>query len=130
MPTNNLLALKKTVFSLALCWTVLILVLCLVRFGELPKVKVAGADKYVHFAFHFVFTVLWGYYLQLKNQSTALTQMVKILALSILYGIAIEFLQETLTTTRHADIFDVLANTAGATTALLLFGLRHKIQKQ
>lgn len=129
MPINNLLVLKKTVFGLALCWTVLIAFLCLIKFGKLPAVPVNGADKYVHFAFHFVFTLLWGHYVWMKNNTAELKLIVKVMVVSILYGILIEFLQETLTTTRHADIYDVLANTTGATTALGFFLLLKKLKQ-
>lgn len=40
--------------------------------------------------------------------------------LSVLFGIGIEMLQEFFTTTRHADIYDVLANTTGAILAVLI----------
>jgi VanZ family protein len=128
MLTNNLLVLKKTIFSLALCWTVLIAVLCLVKFGKLPTFHVSGADKYVHFTFHFVFTLLWGYYVWIKKNKAELKSIVKVFIVSLLYGILIEFLQETLTTTRHADIYDVMANATGATTALGLFLLLKKLK--
>jgi VanZ family protein len=129
MLTNNLLVLKKSFFSLALCWTVLIAFLCLVKFGKLPAIRVTGADKYVHFTFHFVFTLLWGYYIWIKNNATELKPIVKVLVVSLLYGILIEFLQETLTTTRHADIYDVIANATGATTALGFFVLLKKLKQ-
>ena len=47
--------------------------------------------------------------------------IVKIIVISLIYGIVIEFLQEECTTTRHADVFDVLANFAGAIMALGIF---------
>jgi len=117
---------KKTIFGLAVCWTALIGVLCLMKFGELPTVHVSGVDKYVHFTFHFVFTMLWGYYLWLKQDKTDLKLIVKVLLISLSYGILIEFLQETCTTTRHADIFDVLANLTGTAAALFFFILYKK----
>lgn len=46
--------------------------------------------------------------------------MLKLVGASILYGMLIEVLQETLTTTRHADIMDVLANFCGAALALII----------
>jgi VanZ family protein len=46
--------------------------------------------------------------------------------LSILYGIVIEILQETTTTTRNADILDVLANFTGTLSALAVFILLKK----
>nr|WP_294774246.1 VanZ family protein [uncultured Flavobacterium sp.] len=113
--------LKKSILSLAIGWTFLIAVLCLYRFGDLPKIKVSGIDKYVHFTFHFVFTLLWGYYVWLQPYRFALKKLFIIVLISLCYGILIEFLQEIFTQTRHADIMDVLANFTGAMTALLLF---------
>jgi VanZ family protein len=58
--------------------------------------------------------------------------ILKVVLLSLAYGIVIEILQETTTTTRHADIFDVMANLTGATTAFVVFvvykkTMHHKI---
>ena len=121
MHTNNLLVLKKTTFSLAVVWTVLIAVLCLVKFGSLPSLGVSGADKYVHITFHFGFVLLWGFYFWQKQNEILISKIIRLVIISIFYGILIEFLQETCTTTRHADLFDVLANLTGATIALLVF---------
>ena len=123
MLTDNSSVLKKTIFSLAIGWTVLIAVLCLVKFTDLPTFGVSGADKYVHFTFHFVFTMLWGFYYWLKLNEREITKIVHVVIISLCYGILIEILQETCTTTRHADIFDVMANLTGATSALVLFVL-------
>ncbi|QBZ96819.1 hypothetical protein GS03_00301 [Flavobacterium sangjuense] len=117
------MVLKKATFSLAVGWTLLIAVLCLVKFTDLPSIGVSEADKYVHFTFHFVFTMLWGYYFWLKLNEIALTKIVYVAISSLCYGILIEFLQEKFTTTRHADVFDVLANFSGAVVALVLFVL-------
>lgn len=120
--------LKKTILSLAIGWTFLIAVLCLVKFGDLPKIKVSGFDKYGHFFFHFVFTLLWGYYISMKQQ-LSFKNLLSIVTVSLFYGILIEFLQETCTQTRHADILDVLANFTGAVTAMLVFVFLIKIKK-
>ena len=128
MHTNNSLVLKKATFSLAVGWTLLIAVLCLVKFTDLPSIGVSGADKYVHFTLHFVFTMLWGYYLWLKLNEIALTKIMLVVTSSLCYGILIEILQETLTTTRRADIFDVVANFSGAVVALLLFILIKRLK--
>jgi VanZ family protein len=128
MHTNNSLVLKKATFSLAVGWTLLIAVLCLVKFTDLPSIGVSGADKYVHFTLHFVFTMLWGYYLWLKLNEIALTKIIFVVTSSLCYGILIEILQETLTKTRRADIFDVVANFSGALVALLLFILIKRLK--
>lgn len=112
--------LKNTTLSLAIGWTFLILVLCLVKFNKLPSVQVSGVDKYVHFTFHFTFTLLWGFYNRLCLGQWVLKSCLIIVCLSIGYGILIEILQETFTQTRKADIMDVAANAAGAIVAFLV----------
>jgi VanZ family protein len=121
--------LKKTTLSLAIGWTFLILVLCLVSFNNMPTVKVPGADKYGHFTFHFVFTLLWSYYFWLKQNQIVFRKLISIVLASLGYGILIEFLQETFTTTRQADSLDVLANCCGAVTAFVVFVLIKKKKK-
>jgi VanZ family protein len=123
MLTNNLSVLKNAIFSLAISWTILIAVLCLVKFTDLPSFGVSGADKYVHFTFHFVFTMLWGFYLWLKLNEIKIFKIGRVVFLSFCYGILIEIFQEIYTKTRHADIFDVVANATGALAALVFFVL-------
>lgn len=115
--------LKKATLGLAVGWTLLIAVLCLVKFTNLPSIGVSGADKYVHFTLHFVFTMLWGYYFWLKLNEIVMAKIVFVIISSLCYGILIEFLQEKFTQTRHADVFDVLANFSGALVASVLFVL-------
>ncbi len=121
--------LKKIVLSLAIGWAFLIAFLCLVRFGDLIKIRVSGIDKYVHFAFHFVFTMLWGYYSWLRHYELPFRNLFNIFAISLSYGVLIEILQETCTKTRHAEASDVLANFIGAMTALLVFWVLKKVKK-
>ena len=130
MLTNNLSVLKNAIFSLAIGWTILIAVLCLVKFTDLPSVGVSGADKFVHFTFHFVFTILWGFYSWAKLNDITISKIGRVVILSFCYGILIEIFQEIYTKTRHADIFDVLANGTGALVALVFFVLikRQKLQ--
>ena len=130
MLTDNSLVLKNTLLGLAIGWTVLIAVLCLFKFTNLPSFGVSGADKYVHFTLHFVFTMLWGLYAWKKQNEMRLNKIAIIIVISICYGILIEILQETCTTTRHADIFDVLANGTGAIIALIVFVLIKKRKLQ
>ena len=70
--------------------------------------------------------MLWGVYAWRKKDEMRLYKIAVIIVISSCYGILIEVLQETCTTTRHADIFDVLANLSGATIALLIFVLIKK----
>jgi VanZ family protein len=112
---------NKFLLGIASGWTTLIGILCLVKSGDLPSLHLPGADKYVHFTFHFIFTLLWATYASQNQEDHKIKNSLKVVGFSLLYGILIEFLQEIFTTTRHADILDVLANLTGALTAFLVF---------
>lgn len=113
--------LKKFWLTTACAWTILIALLCLVSFNDLPKVSVGNIDKYVHAAFHFIFTVLWYMYLRTAGSKAGNAQILfKIVAGSVVYGVAIEFAQAAFTKSRQADATDALANFCGALIACLL----------
>ena len=91
----------------------------------MPRVEVPGKDKTAHFLFYFVLTLLWNFALQKKYKNRALKYII-VFAL-IFYGIVIEILQGFLTKNREADIYDVMANSAGALVALIfIFWLKNK----
>jgi len=114
------LAHKNLYLSVAILWTLGIAIACLVSFNDLPGIKIiGGTDKYVHFILHFGFTGLWFLHFR-KESGNRRKTLIKVVACSFLYGIAIEIAQESFTTTRHADIFDVIANTSGAIAAMLM----------
>lgn len=100
-------------------WTLAIGVACLITLSGLPKVKVENADKAVHFAMHFGFALLWLLYLRTKNEAKATVLILNVLLASLAYGTAIELAQQMLTTTRMADVYDVLANSLGAVAGSL-----------
>jgi len=107
---------------LAELWTLLIAVLCLESSKKLPSLGIKSADKYVHFTFHFVFTILWFTYFFKKESEikTSLNKLlVKVFLASLLYGISIEIAQSLFTETRKADVLDVMANATGAIFAVL-----------
>jgi len=79
------------------------------------------ADKIVHFFLYFFLTVFWLLaYPQLWHKK------LRFILIVILWGIAIEFLQEYFIPTRSGDIFDALANTLGGIVGMSLF---HRINK-
>jgi VanZ family protein len=112
--------LKRVFFWVALFWTGIIAFFCLVQLNNVPFKSVSNIDKLVHVFFHFVFTLLWFLFFK-KHLSSIndLKPLVISFLLSFVFGISIEILQELFTTTRHADVFDVLANLLGATFATL-----------
>lgn len=91
----------------------------------MPKVDLPGNDKTIHFLFYFVLTLLWYVALKRKYKNRLLKFL--IVGVSIIYGIIIEILQGVLTQNRQADVYDALANSAGAFLALLvIFWLNSK----
>ena len=119
MTIKNLLASNKNAIWIALLWTFLILYLSLKNTVNAPKFSFPNADKVVHFTFYFVFVILWYRYLLLRKKVVPKTKMALIF-LSIIFGIAIEFAQGNLTTTRHADIWDVVANSTGTLVGIFV----------
>ena len=118
---KNLLAHKYFYLWLAEFWTLVIAFLCMVSFKKLPSIGISGADKYVHFTFHFVFTLLWFLYFNTKNKNESTVKLLfKVFLASLFYGIIIEISQSLFTTTRQGDIFDVFANASGSIVAVII----------
>lgn len=115
--------LKKVYLALATCWTIFVLVLCLVSFDAISSHDIQGADKYVHALFHFVFTLLWFLYFRMERSSKGDVKiLLKVVIMSLVFGVAIEIFQGLFTNTRQADPKDVAANFTGAfVAAALLF---------
>ena len=116
---------RKFLF-LAITWTVFVAVASLVSFNSVPKVKVVGSDKVVHFLFYLVFVIFWS--LAKKQSYFKINYSLLIVVIAIVFGIIIEILQGVLTKTRQADFYDVVANSLGAIVGCLgLFCVKNKI---
>ena len=113
------MVLKKIYLSAALIWTSSILLLCLEPASDLPKVEINNVDKLVHFAFHFLFIILWYLYLNSNTKITNYKAPVILFFVSLVFGIIIELSQQAFTTSRKGDILDVISNVSGAFSALI-----------
>tara|TARA_R110002167_G_scaffold58974_7_gene167003 strand:+ start:540 stop:899 length:360 start_codon:yes stop_codon:yes gene_type:complete len=83
---------------------------------EMPSISIRNFDKVVHFVFYCVATLLCCLYIRERTEGNAnfkKTMVLTVLAM-IIYGIIIEVLQSEWTTTRDGNLYDALANTAGA----------------
>jgi VanZ family protein len=104
----SLKPLRYPRFWLALWWLAVIVtvVVCLVPAADLPETP-PGGDKVQHFLAYFV---LMASAVQLYAGQRSLLRV----ALGLLVmGIAIEFAQAALTTTRAADLWDAVADLLG-----------------
>ena len=117
---------ERNFLWLAITWTVFITVASLVSFSSVPKVKIIGNDKIVHFLFYLIFVILWG--LTKKQSYFKIKYDLLIVLIAIVYGIIIEVLQGVLTVTRQADFYDALANSLGAFLGFVcLYCMKNKI---
>ncbi|RDI52172.1 VanZ family protein [Flavobacterium glaciei] len=130
--TKNLLVPKQVYFFAALLWTGIIAFFCLVQLNNVPLKEVSNLDKLVHVFFHFVLIVLCFLFFQkYTNAVNSVKCIITSFLFSVLFGIGIEIAQELFTTTRHADVYDVLANIFGAilgVAVIILFDLKTKIR--
>jgi VanZ family protein len=121
---------KQLYFWIAVFWTIIVTFLCLTPSSNIPEVSILYLDKLIHIFFHFVFTTLWVLFFKVKMQSpNNYKPFFYSFVLSVFFGITIEILQEVLTTTRTADVFDVLANITGASLAIVVMILYFKNKK-
>jgi VanZ family protein len=109
---------EHKLLALAITFTIGITIASLASLSNMPRVEVPGKDKTVHFLFYFVLTLLWNFALQKKYKNWALKYIIVFVV--IIYGIVIEVLQGVLTKNREADIYDVIANSAGTLVALIV----------
>lgn len=98
--------------------------------SSLPQVSTfyfIKADTLVHFLMFTVLTFLLivGFRKQYSYHRLHHFAIRYALLVATGYGILIEVLQHTLTTTRHAEPLDLLANTAGCVFGLLIFKWIH-----
>lgn len=125
---------KQLYFWAVIVWSVIIAFFCLAKFNNVPLGNVTNLDKVVHAFFYFVLTTFS--FLFLKSRTTnvnSIKPFVFSFLFSVFFGIGIEIAQRVFTETRQADIFDVLANTSGATLSIMLivfFNLINKAKKK
>lgn len=122
--------MRNKYFWAALFWTIVITVCCLISLKTFENTAdVEKGDKYVHFIFYFIFTILWYFFIKRKWGNTAKTRFI-VFMLGFLFGLFIEACQGLLTVDRSADIHDIFANTSGSAGAILILWLADKFSKK
>lgn len=112
--------IKKNILSV--CFSVIIVFLSLTgskTFGETDFFKVPYLDKIAHFGMYFVFMsiILFEHRKSINNHRQILITAI----IPFLFGIIMELLQLTITSSRSADMADILFNSAGVTASLSLW---------
>ena len=108
--------------TLSIAWALLILVLCLMPGKDLPTVNILNFDKLAHFSIYLLLALMlyYGWKKQDSFLSLHSNTIIKILLITSIYGFVVEILQELLTSDRHFDIFDALANAIGGMAGSLM----------
>ena len=115
--------LSKYNFIAALCWTIVIFILCSTPGRFIPTtswLELLSFDKLVHASIFFGLSCLWLVYVYYHYQLTSVSISLTIL-LCIAYGGSIEIMQATLFSQRSGDWLDFIANSFGCFMGLLFF---------
>ena len=119
--------LKKLTLLAAIFYAIALATVSLMTLRNLPEVKLSFADKIFHFLAYSLFTILrylaFSFSLNLKEKKAILNAVI----LAVSFGMILEVLQGTVTTTRAFDVYDAFANTLGALIASLIIWLKHKL---
>ncbi|MFD0989309.1 VanZ family protein [Mariniflexile jejuense] len=116
--------LKKILFLLSILYTIALAIVCLIKINKLPDIGISNADKIYHCLSYIILSLLWYNTLlhtfKLKSQQALRYAS----GFSIIFGIVIEVLQGALTTSRAADVNDVVANSVGVLFTILVVSLK------
>jgi len=111
---------KDNTIAVAIVITISIVYLSLVKVSGLkPIVSIKHLDKYEHALAYFGLMLSWLFVFEKFNKKRIFRFLI-VLAV-FLFGMLMELLQQMLTTSRQADVYDVFANTSGIIIAYLVY---------
>lgn len=84
-----------------------------------PFLRIPHFDKMVHFGMFFVLCILL--FRPIKHHTPNFYFWTPVVAL--LFAVALEFLQQKITASRHSDVYDLFANAAGLAFATIFYRL-------
>jgi len=117
-------------YKFSILWAVIMLIGCTMKV-DLPhdedqmKFHIPHADKIVHFGIFFILAALIG----LEKKFVSLSDKIKIVIISTLYGIMIEIIQYFIPW-RGFDYYDMLADFCGAVVGAMLCSFLKKRTKK
>ncbi len=106
-------------------WIIVIFILSSISgnaLDKVPKINIPHFDKIVHFAMYSILQYLFILKFSKTSCKLKLTSFLLITGIfSVTYSISMEFAQAYLFEKRSGDIFDVLANTTGIITVIIVY---------
>lgn len=111
---------KNNIFSILV--SILILYLSLANastFEDIGFFDIPYLDKFTHFGLYFFFMSV----IILEHRKSFLNtrQIIIVALIPVFFGALMELMQSGFTTTRKADILDIMFNTAGTATAVCIW---------
>lgn len=100
---------------LTILWALFVLIMCLMPMGNIGESSLffPGFDKLVHCGFFFVFVVFAENGLIRQNKNFVYTRVLITAVIAIIFGGAIELLQQYVFIWRDGDWADLFADTVG-----------------
>ena len=89
------------------------------KLGGINDITLPNKDKYGHFVFYFIFTLLWYAYLNLSSTINSKRARLISVFFAFAYGACIEVSQGLFTNGREADVMDIVFNTLGSIAAAI-----------
>ncbi len=113
-------------FLPGIAWFFFVLILLLIPGSEFPEtdnwLKKIYFDKWVHAGLFGILSFLFMYPFRLRKNPGSI--MIIVVILTSLWGLATEFLQESLVKGRSFELMDWAADTAGSIIAAIIFNMR------
>lgn len=109
---------KKQARLVAILWTLLVFIVCLLPSKDIPEIDVPLIDKWVHFLLFGLFAFLW----LCSKPSPSPTFLLFIFAISVLFGWFVESLQRAFPSLgRSYELMDIVADAIGGLLGTLAF---------
>ncbi len=116
---NRYRLLRIVIPPVFVLWTITMLALTLLPGDAIPSVSLFSYDKVGHFGMFGGWTFFLGLYIIVYRENVEINLYLLAMA-GILFGASIEVLQYLLPTNRTASWGDIVANTLGCITAILV----------
>ena len=118
--------LERSAYLISFFITGLVVYLSLASFSDL-NIELKVSDKFLHSFAYLVLTFSWLF--AIKKSHSKYSKKLLIGFAVFLFGILIEVLQSSLTSYRHSDYIDIIANTLGISLAIIVFNPVFRIFK-
>lgn len=119
---------KKLGLPLAIGYSILLGALSLININDFPKVDMEQGDKIVHLVAYCFMFLVWFYAFYTSVNRNKKKSIFLAALTAIVFGIIIEVLQGTLTSTRKLDSYDIIANVIGISMGVLILKAYFSIQ--